>query len=104
VLLGKGAAGLSPSTIGRLKAQWEKDCEEWRKQDLLKKRYVYIWADGIDCGIRGEDEKMCVLVILGVNETGQKERVLLNDGYRESEESWLDALRDLKERGLKTAP
>jgi transposase-like protein len=65
---------------------------------------VYLWADGIHCGIRGEDEKMCVLVILGVNEKGEKELVALNDGYRESEESWKEVLRDLKTRGLKIAP
>lgn len=103
-LLGKEAAGLSASTIGRLKAQWEQECEQWRKRELSKKRYVYFWADGIYCGIRGEDEKMCVLVILGVNENGQKELVALDDGYRESEESWLDVLRNLKERGLRKAP
>ena len=104
ILLGEGAQGLSASTIGRLKSKWQQECERWRKQDISLKRYVYFWADGIYCGIRGEDEKMCVLVILGVTETGEKELVALNDGYRESTESWLEVLRDLKERGLTQAP
>ena len=103
-LLGQGAEGLSASTISRLKGQWETECEAWRKRDLSKKHYVYLWVDGIYCGIRGEDEKLCVLVVLGVNENGQKELVFINDGYRESEESWLEVLRNLKERGLKYDP
>jgi transposase-like protein len=103
-LLGEGAAGLSASTICRLKSQWDQECQSWRKRSLAKKRYVYLWADGIYCGIRGEDERMCVLVVVGVNENGHKELLALNDGYRESEASWLELLRDLKERGLETAP
>ena len=103
-LLGEGAQGLSASSIGKLKGKWQTECESWRKADLSKKRYIYLWADGVYCGIRGEDTKMCVLVILGVREDGQKELVSINDGYRESEESWLDVLRDLKERGLKYEP
>lgn len=103
-LLGEGAQGLSSSSICRLKAGWEKECTTWRKQDLSKKRYVYFWADGIHCGIRGEDDKMCLLVIIGVTEQGKKELVGLEDGYRESEESWLSLLRDLKERGLRIGP
>ncbi|MCA1603457.1 MAG: IS256 family transposase [Acidobacteria bacterium] len=103
-LLGEGADGLSARTISRLKAQWEAERDQWRASDLTKKHYVYLWADGIYCGIRGEDEKLCVLVVLGVNEHGQKELVSLNDGYRESEESWLDVLRDLKTRGLQHDP
>jgi transposase-like protein len=87
-----------------LKAQWDEECQSWRKRSLAKKRYVYFWVDGIYCGIRGEDEKMCVLVVLGVDENGRKELVALNDGYRESEASWLEVLRDLQERGLDTAP
>jgi transposase-like protein len=103
-LRGDGAGGLSASTISRLKAQWESECTTWRKRDLSKERYVYLWVDGIHCGIRGEDDKMCVLVVLGVNENGEKELVSINDGYRESEESWLEVLRDLKARGLKDDP
>lgn len=103
-ILGEGAQGVSANTIGRLKADWEKECGTWRKRDLSKKRYLYLWADGIYCGIRGEDEKLCVLVVIGVNEFGDKELVALNDGYRETAESWLELLRDLKERGLATAP
>ena len=55
--------------------------------------YVYLWADGINCGIRGDDEQMCVLVLLGVNERGEKQLASLSDGYRESEELWLEMLR-----------
>ena len=103
-LLGEGAPGLSASSITRLKAGWEQEWKVWRKRDLSKKNYVYFWADGIYCGIRGEDERMCLLVIIGVTDQGKKELVGLEDGYRESEASWLELLRDLKERGLRVAP
>jgi transposase-like protein len=103
-LLGKEAPGLSSSSIARLKASWEQEWTTWRKRDLSKKRYVYFWADGIYCGIRGEDERMCLLVIIGVTDQGKKELVGLEDGYRESEASWLGLLRDLKERGLRIGP
>lgn len=103
-LLGKGAQGLSAPSIARLKASWEQEWTAWRKCDLSKKCYVYFWADGIYCGIRGEDDRMCLLVIIGVTDQGKKELVGLEDGYRESESSWLALLRDLKERGLRIAP
>jgi putative transposase len=103
-LLGKEAKGLSASSIVRLKASWEQEWSTWRKRELSKKHYVYFWADGIYCGIRGEDDRMCLLVIIGVTDQGKKELVGLEDGYRESEASWLGLLRDLKERGLRVAP
>jgi len=103
-LLGIDAPGLTASSIARLKSQWEAECKSWRGEDLSHKRYVYFWADGIYCGIRGEDEKMCLLVVLGVTETGKKELVALDDGYRESGDSWGTLLRSLVERGLKHAP
>lgn len=99
-LLGADASGLSSSSIARLKSQWEEECAKWRQSDLSKKRFVYWWADGIYCGIRGEDEKMCLLVIIGVTDSGKKELVALDDGYRESEASWAQLLRNLKDRGL----
>ena len=103
-LLGEGTAGLSAATISRLKAGWEKECSEWRKRDLSKSRYVYFWVDGIHCGIRGENDRLCMLVIIGATDKGEKELVALEEGYRESDESWATLLRDLKTRGLKHAP
>ena len=103
-LLGIEAPGLTASSISRLKSRWEEECSAWRTQDLSKKNYIYIWADGIYCGIRGEDEKMCLLVIMGLNDTGKKELIALDDGYRESADTWLSVLRSLKDRGLVIAP
>lgn len=103
-LLGTDATGLSSSSIARLKSQWEDECSKWRQSDLSKKRFVYWWADGIYCGIRGEDEKMCLLVIIGVTDSGKKELVALDDGYRESDASWAQILRNLKDRGLVHGP
>jgi putative transposase len=103
-LLGPNAAGLSASTIVRLKAAWQHEYEAWAKRDLSGKRYVYLWADGIYFNVRLSDERPCVLVLIGALEDGRKELVAIYDGERESKESWLEVLRDLKRRGLRQAP
>ena len=102
-LVGQGAPGLSPATIGRLKSVWQEDLEKWQKRDLSHKRYVYIWADGIYCNVRMED-RQCLLVIIGATKDGKKELIALDGGVRESELSWTEILVDLKRRGLKGGP
>jgi transposase-like protein len=102
-LLGKAAPGLSPTTIGRLKSKWNAELTQWKKRNLAGKRYVYFWADGLYCNVR-MDEKQCLLVIIGVTEAGNKELLALEEGFRESELSWLEVLRDLKKRGLTECP
>lgn len=103
-LLGKEAAGLSGAVVSRLKARWFAEYEAWKKTPLGKDRWVYLWADGIYSGLRAEDTKVCLLVVIGVNERGQKRFLAIEDGVRESAESWRGVLRDLKRRGLKIPP
>ncbi len=103
-LLGKNAPGLSPSTISRLKDAWSEELKEWQQRSLKGKEYVYFWVDGIHFGARMEDAAQCMLVIIGATKHGEKELLTIVDGYRESEQSWLEALNDLKRRGLKSAP
>jgi transposase-like protein len=103
-LLGKDAAGLSASAIGRLKDGWQDDLALWLKRDLSAKRYVYVWADGIHLQARLEDEKQCILVIIGATPEGKKELVGFTDGARESAHDWRDLLLDLKRRGLDVPP
>jgi transposase-like protein len=102
-LLGSDAPGLSAATIIRLKAVWQDDYEKWCERDLSRKRYVYFWADGIYLEARN-DEKQCILVIIGADELGKKELVAIYDGYRESTQSWRELLLDLKKRGLPYSP
>lgn len=103
-LLGRDAAGLSASAIGRLKDGWHDDHAAWQKRDLSTKRYVYIWADGIHLQARLEDEKQCILVIIGATAEGKKELVGFTDGARESAHDWRALLLDLKRRGLAIQP
>src|SRR6202048_996360 len=103
-LLGKDAAGLSASAIGRLKDGWFDEHAAWQKRDLSAKRYVYIWADGIHLEARLEDEKQCILVLIGATPEGRKELVGFTDGARESAHDWRDLLLDLKRRGLDVPP
>lgn len=102
-LVGEQAKGLSANTVSRLKSQWLDEHTAWQRHDLSQKRYVYWWADGVYSNVR-MDNKLCLLVIVGVTEHGRKELVAVEDGHRESEASWLEVLRDLKQRGLDVAP
>jgi len=98
-LLGEGAS-LSPSTVVRLKAQWEAEYEAWRTRSLGDHQYAYLWCDGVypKAGLQGD--KTAFLIVLGANENGEKEPLAVIEGYRESTESWAEVMRDLKARGL----
>ena len=106
-LVGEKAKGLSANVVVRLKEQWSVEYEQWNKRDLSDKEYVYVWADGIYAKVRLEDDankKQCFLVLMGATPEGQKELIAVQDGYRESEQSWSELLLDLKHRGLTLAP
>ena len=103
-LLGKDAAGLSASSIARLKEAWVDEHARWLDRDLSHKRYVYFWVDGIHMQARLEDDAQCLLVIIGATPEGKKELVGLIDGVRESAQSWKELLLDLKRRGLAMGP
>ncbi len=102
-LLGEGATGLSAGTVSRLKQLWEADYDDWRKRDLSKRRYVYIWADGIYSNVR-MDDRLCLLVIMGSDDAGRKEVLAIVDGYRESEASWVEVIEQLESQGLTIPP
>jgi len=103
-LLGPNAEGLSSSTITRLKAGWWEEYEAWRKRALTGKRYVYIWADGVYFTPRLDDDRQCMLVIIGADEYGQKDVLAISDGFRENADSWKDLLKNLKTRGMTVPP
>lgn len=103
-LLGPGCPGLSATTVTRLKSVWEGEYKEWNQRSLEGKKYVYVWADGIYFNIRLEDDRTCILVLIGATADGQKELIAVVDGYRESEQSWLTLLLDLQQRGLVIDP
>jgi len=103
-ILGEQASGLSATNIVRLKAGWEDDYKVWCQRDLSQKRYVYWWADGIYFNVRLDEERSCVLVLIGATEDGNKELLAVVDGYRESAQSWRELLGQLKRMGLSSAP
>ena len=102
-LLGEQAKGLSANSVSRLKQQWEAEYAQWQKRDLSKRRYVYIWADGVYSKVR-MDDKLCLLVVIGADNTGRKEVLAVVDGYRESEASWHEVLSQLTAQGMRNAP
>lgn len=99
---GENSMGLSPASISKLLKSWEQDFEQFKRRKITK-RYVYLWADGVHVRVRlGDDKKVCLLVIVGVTEDGEKELLAVEDGWRESKESWATILRGLVNRGLKS--
>jgi putative transposase len=106
-LVGPEAKGLSANVIVRLKDVWSQEYDAWMKRHLSGKQYVYVWADGIYANVRLEDaenSKQCLLVLMGATIDGVKELIAVQDGYRESAQSWSELLLDLKQRGLTIAP
>jgi putative transposase len=103
-LLGEGAKGLSATTINRLVKIWEEEYQVWSRRSLEGKEYVYIWADGVYFNIRLEEDRQCILVLMGATADGKKELIGVWDGYRESTQSWRELLLDVKMRGLDLAP
>ena len=100
VLIGPEAKGLSASTVSRLKQIWGQEYRNWCDGPLDKDRWVYVWADGVYSGLRGEQMKLCALVVIGVNERGEKHFLAIEEGMRESTQSWREVLLKLKSRGM----
>ena len=103
-LVGPAAKGLSASTITRLKEVWQGEFQQWSQRPLKGKEYVYVWADGVHFNIRLEEDRQCILVLMGATADGRKELIAITDGYRESEQSWKALLLDVKARGLVIDP
>jgi putative transposase len=101
VVLGEGAKKLTPAVLSELKKSWTKEFDEWNQRDLTKVRFTYLFADGIYQEIRGDSPKICVLVLMGVDERGKKHLIAIEDGTRESTQSWREVLLDAKSRGLR---
>ena len=98
--LGSGA-GLSAATITRMTVAWQDEAKAFNARDLSGVDYVYMWADGIHVNIRLDEERLCLLVLIGVRADGTKELIALTDGHRESAGSWADLLRDCARRGMR---
>ena len=99
-LVGEEAArGLSANVVSRLKRVWDEEYRDWCRRDLADD-WAYVWADGIHSGLRGDDGRLCVLVVIGVNARGDKHFLAIEDGVRESAQSWREVLLGMKQRGF----
>jgi putative transposase len=103
-LFGETAKGFSSSTVVRLKKIWEEEYAQWSRRSLMDKQYIYVWADGVHFNVRLEEDRQCILVLMGATIDGHKELIAIQDGYRESEQSWRELLIDAKKRGMRVAP
>ncbi len=100
-LLGDDASGLSATNIARLTNEWETEYRAFQQRSLADRDYVYVWVDGVHFNVRLEDDRLCTLVMIGARADGTKDLIAVEDGYRESAESWKTVLRDLKRRGMR---
>jgi putative transposase len=103
-LIGEDVEGLGGDVVMKLSRKWTTEYDEWRRRDLSDKEYVYFWADGVHFNVRLDEERQCILVIMAATKDGEKELIAVQDGYRESKQSWSEMLLDLKARGLKVEP
>ena len=104
-LLGPDAPGLSAATVRRLTEAWQEEHARWRRRDLSTRRYVYLWADGVHFTPRLDHERQCLLVLIGADASGRKELLAVEDGFRESVQSWRELLLRLRdENGLVLDP
>ena len=100
-LVGPEAKGLSASTVARLKQTWRTEYQTWRQPRLDEETWVYVWVDGIYSGLRADEQRLCALVVIGVTSQGEKQLLAIEDGVRESTQSWREVLLQLKARGMK---
>src|SRR5215213_6745392 len=104
-LLGPEAPGLSAATVRRLTEAWQGEHARWRRRDLSARRHVYLWADGVYLTPRLDHERQCLLVLIGADAQGRKELLAVEDGFRESAQSWREMLLRLHdENGLTVDP
>ena len=103
-LVGSQAKGLSANVVGRLKRQWQSEHAAWSKRRLDRERWVYMWADGIYSGLRASSENCALWWSLESMSGGEKRFLAIEDGVRESKQSWREVLLDLKARGMSQAP
>jgi len=103
-LIGGDTPGFSATTVTRLKESWAQDYKAWNGRDLTGKNYVYVWADGIHFNIRLEEDRQCILVLMGATAEGTKELIAIADGFRESEQCWKELLLEVRNRGLAIDP
>ena len=97
--VGVNAKGFSPCVVSRLKHKWLEEYKQWSRRKL-DDEWVYLWMDGIYSNPRGDEHRQCVLVVMGVNSQGEKHLLAIEDGARESTQSWKEVLLSLKDRGL----
>jgi putative transposase len=57
-------------------------------------------VDGVHSGLRGENDKLCALVIVGVTARGKKRFLAIEDVVRGSTQSWREVPLSLKSQGM----
>ncbi|RUA02979.1 MAG: IS256 family transposase [Deltaproteobacteria bacterium] len=93
---------ISATEVSKASKQLTEAVEAWRERDLSAEPIKYMYVDGTLFSMRidGSIEKVPVLVVIGVTETGHRTVLGLQSGDKESATSWREMFKDLKRRGL----
>lgn len=92
---------ISHSLLSEHSAELHEKVEGWRVRPIIDE-IKYLYVDGTYFTMRTTDsiEKVCVLVVIGVDKNGHKHIIALQAGDKESASNWRELFKDLKSRGL----
>jgi putative transposase len=92
---------ISHALLSEHSSELHEKVESWRSRAITDEiKYLYI--DGTYFTMRTTDsiEKVCVLVVIGVDKNGHKHILSLQAGDKESASNWRELFKDLKKRGI----
>lgn len=92
---------ISASKVSECSGRLIESVEKWRSRPLTE-IFKYLYLDGTNFSMRVDKKivKVCVLVVIGVDEKGIKQVIALQAGDKESAGTWREMFKDLKKRGL----
>jgi transposase-like protein len=90
---------MSSKDVSLLIDYWKEDYVSWLEQSLINHHYKYIWADSVDINT-GNNNFLSLLIIVGMNNRGDKKIISITKGNPKSLSHWRDSLSDLKKQGL----
>lgn len=99
-----GIESMSHGQVSQMAQGLNEQCEAWRNRDLSDHHYGVIWVDALYEKVRvdGRVISMAVMVVCGVDESGNRDIIAIEPMIEESKTTYLQLFEQLKSRGLKT--
>ena len=102
VLETMGGFELSASTVSCVAAELDEKLAEFRQRRLDGHEWPYLMVDATYVKVRkkGRSVSQAVLVVAGINDDGCREILTWRPADIESEDTWSEVFRELKQRGV----